>query len=284
MTGGCSGRGSFYVLMLVYLMGYVILGFRVTSRRQIQKRSMSVYRKPLYESNHLLDLFSDEYSMTIKGFTIDSIEAEDAEAEPIQGQIRLQDCGAGWGSGEHPTTYLCLKFLSDSVKKGDQVLDYGCGSGILSIFSIKALGAKHSVAVDIDELTLIAAQTNTKINRISDHVDVTHTRYVHFGEDRFPPADVTVANILPGPLTRLVAPIIGLTKPGGLVCLSGMRPEELDSVRSFYEPYLDEGSEKTTMMESEVFGEWVAFSFRVKLQSEEERSATIARLSSLAME
>ena len=112
-------------------------------------------------------------------------------------QIYLQDCRAGWGSGEHPTTRLCLEFLIDSVKEGDHVLDYGCGSGILSIFSVKALKAAHCVAVDVDEETLLAAKTNVELNKVSKHVDVTHTRYVYFGEDRFSPADVAVANILP---------------------------------------------------------------------------------------
>lgn len=235
-------------------------------------------------NNHLLELFSDEYSMTMKGFTIQSIEKEDRGVLPKPGEIVLQEGTTAWGSGEHPTTHLCLKFLSDSVKEGDQILDYGCGSGILSIFSIKALRASQCVAVDIDEETILAAQTNMEINRVSEQVDVTHTRYMYFGEDRFPPADVTVANILPGPLTRLVTAIVGFTKPGGIVCLSGMRPEELAPVANLYEPYIEKGSENTAVMDSEVFGPWVAYSFRVKLQSEEERSSTIARLSSLATE
>ena len=86
-------------------------------------------------------------------------------------------------------------YLRDS-QKGDKVLDYGTGSGILSIAAAK-LGADHCVAVDIDEDTLIAAEINGRINGVSDVLDVVHTRSVYVGEERFPISDVTVANILP---------------------------------------------------------------------------------------
>jgi Ribosomal protein L11 methyltransferase (PrmA) len=110
--------------------------------------------------------------------------------------IRLMDVGSGWGNGAHPTTKLCLNFVLKSITKGDKVLDYGTGSGILSIAAAK-LGASHCVAVDIDEDTLIAAEINGRVNGVSDVIDVVHTRSVYVGEDRFPVSDVTVANILP---------------------------------------------------------------------------------------
>lgn len=110
--------------------------------------------------------------------------------------IRLMDVGSGWGNGAHPTTKLCLNFILKAVTKGDKVLDYGTGSGILSIAAAK-LGASHCVAVDIDEDTLIAAEINGRVNGVSDVLDVVHTRSVYVGEDRFPVSEVTVANILP---------------------------------------------------------------------------------------
>ena len=107
---------------------------------------------------------------------------------------------------------------------------------------------------------------------------------MYVGEDRFPTCDVCVANILPGPLSRLVAPIIGLTKPGGVICLSGMRPEELPAIRLIYSPYVDLVSEHTYRDSHPVFGEWVAWRVHLKVMTESERSESITRLSTAAME
>ena len=135
--------------------------------------------------------------------------AEECEVSPLNYQdivptettvIRLIDVGSGWGNGAHPTTKLCMNFVIKNIKRGDNFLDYGTGSGILSIAAAK-LGAKHCVAVDIDEDTLIAAETNGRINGVSEILDVVHTRSVYVGEDRFPISEVTVANILPVSLT-----------------------------------------------------------------------------------
>ena len=111
--------------------------------------------------------------------------------------IRLLNVGSGWGNGAHPTTKLCFNFLAKTVNSGQTVLDYGTGSGILAILAAK-LGAKSVVAVDIDEDTIVAATKNALLNGVAEKIDITHTRYVYVGEDRFPLADITVANILPG--------------------------------------------------------------------------------------
>ena len=110
--------------------------------------------------------------------------------------IQLGEIASGWGNGAHPTTKLCLEFIAKHVQKGDKVLDYGTGSGVLSILAAKR-GASHCVAVDIDEETLKAAEQNAILNNVQDILDVVHTKYVYVGEDRFPICDVTVANILP---------------------------------------------------------------------------------------
>jgi ribosomal protein L11 methylase PrmA len=117
--------------------------------------------------------------------------------------IYLLNVGSGWGNGAHPTTRLCLDFVARNVRKGDSFLDYGTGSGILSIAAAK-LGATHCVAVDIDEDTLLAARRNAEINGVSDKLDIVHTKLVYIGEDRFPVCDVTVANILPVSADRVI--------------------------------------------------------------------------------
>jgi len=110
--------------------------------------------------------------------------------------IILGEIASGWGNGAHPTTKLCLEFIANHVQKGDKVLDYGTGSGVLSILAAKR-GASHCVAVDIDEETLKAAEQNAILNNVQDILDVVHTKYVYVGEDRFPICDIAVANILP---------------------------------------------------------------------------------------
>jgi ribosomal protein L11 methylase PrmA len=147
-------------------------------------------------------------------------------------QVALLDTKSGWGDGTHPTTKLCLDFITQNIKGNEILLDYGTGSGILSIVAAK-LGAKHCIAVDIDEDTLEAAQKNAGINHVKDSIQIVHTKSVYIGDNSFPLADITVANILPGPLSRLVAPLWLLTKPGGRLCLSGMRPHELPGIRRF---------------------------------------------------
>ena len=136
------------------------------------------------------EIIAEECDGDISLMNFDNMEPTDPKT------IRLLDVGSGWGNGAHPTTKLCMKFILKTVSKGDKVLDYGTGSGILSIAAAK-LGASHCIAVDIDEDTLIAAEINGRINGVSDVMDVVHTRSVYVGEDRFPVSEVTVANILP---------------------------------------------------------------------------------------
>ena len=145
---------------------------------------------------------SSTSSLTIgvRSFQIVSKEEAD-DAFALRGTdssniIRLSDVSSGWGNAAHPTTRLCMEFLIDHVKAGDNVLDYGTGSGILSILAAK-LGAIKCVAVDIDEDTIKAAQMNAILNNVESILDVVHTKQVYVGEDRFPICDITVANILP---------------------------------------------------------------------------------------
>lgn len=268
------------VFILVYLATSFAFCGQINPNRPKTRLSSSG------EDAALLSLFAEDYELTLGGWKIRSVSREDVEMGRESGvsEILLQDTKNGWGTGEHPTTLLCLKFLNERLKPGDKLLDYGAGSGILSFFGVKAIGAESAVAVDIDEDTLLALEANAALNGIEDKVDITHTRMVYLGEDRFPEADVTVANILPGPLTRLVAPIYGFTRPNGWLCLSGMRPHELPAVREVYRKYVDEETESTTSATHETFGEWVAWSARMKDMNPVERTKTINALSKVAME
>ena len=141
----------------------------------------------------------------------------------------ILDPGAAFGTGSHPTTRLCLAWLEREVRPGDEVLDYGCGSGILGIAALK-LGAARAAGVDVDPLALEAARYNSTRNGVAlDTLDA------HAGLDLC--ADVTVANILANPL-RMLAPIIAAhTRAGGRIALSGILEDQADEVARAYSPW-----------------------------------------------
>lgn len=151
-------------------------------------------------------------------------------AAPDPGALNLVlDPGAAFGTGSHPTTRLCLAWLERTVRAGDVVLDYGCGSGILAIAAMK-LGAAAARAVDIDPLALEAARYNAQRNGVRlEVVDAHHA----FGGD----ARITVANILANPL-RMLAPVIAShTAAGGHIALSGILDAQAAEVAAAYAPW-----------------------------------------------
>jgi ribosomal protein L11 methyltransferase len=164
-------------------------------------------------------------------------------ATPEPGAVNVVlDPGAAFGTGSHPTTRLCLAWLERTVRRGDSVLDYGCGSGILAIAAMK-LGAASARAVDIDPLALEAARYNAGRNQVD--VEVIDAQRALSGAAR-----VTVANILANPL-RMLAPIIAShTQPGGSIALSGILESQAEEVARAYAPWAALGI-------AAVEGEWV---------------------------
>ncbi len=143
--------------------------------------------------------------------------------------VVMLDPGLAFGTGTHPTTAQCLTFLDGLDLKDKTVVDYGCGSGILGIAALK-LGAKCVTGVDIDEQALTATLDNATRNGVQDKITLQNgTRGV-----TAEPAEVTVANILAGPLAELEPVIASLTKPGGDLALSGILLEQADEVLEAY--------------------------------------------------
>ena len=136
------------------------------------------------------------------------------------------DPGLAFGTGTHPTTRLCLRWLETHVRGGETVIDFGCGSGILAIAALK-LGAGAACGVDIDEEALLAARSNAMQNRV-------RARFVAAADEIREPAQLVVANILANPLAVLAPLLAKLTAPGGRVALSGIFAEQADEVRAAY--------------------------------------------------
>ncbi|KXJ30626.1 MULTISPECIES: 50S ribosomal protein L11 methyltransferase [Pseudomonas] len=141
----------------------------------------------------------------------------------------LLDPGLAFGTGTHPTTSLCLQWLDGEPVAGRQVLDFGCGSGILAIAAL-LLGAERAVGTDIDVQALEASRENANRNGIDP------ARFPLYLPADLPdePADVVVANILAGPLVGLAEQITRLTHIGGRLALSGILAEQAEDVRAAY--------------------------------------------------
>lgn len=152
--------------------------------------------------------------------------APDAKALNI-----LLDPGLAFGTGSHPTTRLCLRWLDRSLQSGQTVIDYGCGSGVLAIAAAR-LGASQVTGVDIDPLALEASRYNARRNDVA----------VEFLPAEAPapaPAHVVVANILAGPLRALAPFLAGLTRTQGRLVLSGILQEQAQEVAETYLPWFD---------------------------------------------
>ncbi|UZD96055.1 50S ribosomal protein L11 methyltransferase [Pseudomonas corrugata] len=141
----------------------------------------------------------------------------------------LLDPGLAFGTGTHPTTALCLEWLDGQDLKGCNVLDFGCGSGILAIAAL-LLGAKEAVGTDIDVQALEASRDNAGRNNIAEAL------FPLYLPQDLPQvqADVLVANILAGPLVSLAPQLSGLVKPGGRLALSGILAEQGEEVAAAY--------------------------------------------------
>ena len=160
--------------------------------------------------------------------------------DPAAINLRL-DPGLAFGTGEHPTTALCLEWLAGQPLAGARVLDYGCGSGILAIASC-LLGAALASAVDIDPQALAATRANARHNAIADSRLLVGEPEALTGEQEAPTDaghDVILANILANPLLELAPRIAALAAPGARLCLSGILAEQTAAVAAAYRAWFD---------------------------------------------
>jgi len=142
--------------------------------------------------------------------------------------IRL-DPGLAFGTGTHPTTRMCLRWIAHHVMPQSRVLDYGCGSGILAIGAAMC-GASSVDAVDIDTDAVTAAQANA----IANHV-IVNTGLPDIAQGLY---GLVVANILAAPLKVLAPLLCGHMKEGGHLILAGILSRQVEEIQLAYAPYI----------------------------------------------
>ncbi|KAJ4981022.1 hypothetical protein NE237_031859 [Protea cynaroides] len=183
--------------------------------------------------------------------------------------------GLAFGTGDHPTTKLCLLLLHSLIKGGEIFLDYGTGSGILCIAALK-LGAALSVGVDIDPQAIASACQNAALNSMGPEkmqlclfpskTTFHSTNGTAFGDvsdgkgfiaerEKY---DIVIANILLNPLLELANHIAGYAKPGAVVGITGFLSEQLPQIELRYSQFLE--SISMTEMDG-----WVCLSGKKKM-------------------
>jgi ribosomal protein L11 methyltransferase len=201
----------------------------------------------------LADIYQTEYNKPFPNYKLELVEDKDWIREwmdtfkPMPFGKRLWICpswleptdpdavnlkldpGLAFGTGTHPTTSLCLKWLDGQDVSGKTVVDFGCGSGILGVAAM-ILGAKHLVGIDIDPQAILASNENTERNNVS-----MDTVEFYLPEDAPSyQADMVLANILAGPLVELKNAILSYLLPGGLLVLSGILASQAQEVADAY--------------------------------------------------
>ena len=143
------------------------------------------------------------------------------------------DPGLAFGTGTHATTALCLEWLATHDLQDKQIIDYGCGSGILGL-AAASLGASIVHAVDIDPQALQATRNNAGINQLKSRIQT-------YLPDQFSdqPADILIANILLNPLITLAPYFSTLLSGGERIVLSGVLSTQTDQCLRTYAPWFD---------------------------------------------
>lgn len=145
----------------------------------------------------------------------------------------LLDPGLAFGTGTHPTTSMCLEWLDANPPTGKDIIDFGCGSGILAIGAI-LLGAKHAEAIDLDPQALMATIDNAEKNNVSHNIK---TYLPDQFENKTTP--LLLANILASPLIELAPYFAELTETNGQIILSGILAEQAEDVLAAYKTNFD---------------------------------------------
>jgi len=155
------------------------------------------------------------------------LDLVDEPIEELRQKVYMEP-GLAFGSGSHETTSLCLDYLVNQNLLNKQVIDYGCGSGILAISALK-LGAAHAYAIDIDSQAILVTKKNAKRNNVNNLISAGLPEI--FPEIK---GDIVVANILLGPIIDLKDKFLSIIKPKGKLVLTGFLSSQIESIKKIY--------------------------------------------------
>lgn len=144
-------------------------------------------------------------------------------------QIIRLDPGLAFGTGTHPTTRMCLRWIARHGVQDQRVLDYGCGSGILAIGAAK-YGATVIDAVDIDEAAVTSTELNAQANGVSLQAGLPDKAQGLY--------QTVLANILATPLKVLAPLLCAHVAPGGALVLAGILERQADELKAAYAPWI----------------------------------------------
>ena len=206
----------------------------------------------------------NNWKQYFKQFYVDDIliipSWEEVKEEDRDKMILHIDPGTAFGTGMHETTQLCIRQLKKYVKPGDEILDVGTGSGILSIIALK-LGAGHALGTDLDPCAVPAVEDNKKANGIPEEafsmvigniIDDSRVQETA-GREKY---DLVTANILAGVLVPLTPVVREHLKPGGIYITSGILEEKEEEVKRAVE------EAGMSVVEITRQGEWVSITAR----------------------
>ena len=188
-------------------------------------RNYEVQENVLYEKN-----WNEEWEKNREVIHISErivIKPTFKQYEPKGNEIVITlDPKMSFGTGEHPTTKICISLLEKYTKSGMKVLDVGSGTAILSIVAAK-LGASKVIAFDIDEWSLANGTENVKLNQVDNIIEVRLCELKDIEENNF---DLIVANIQRNILIELAQPIKTRIKQNGILILSGLLEIDRDAI------------------------------------------------------
>jgi ribosomal protein L11 methyltransferase len=181
-----------------------------------------------------------------------------AEFDP-QGRVVVRiDPSMAFGTGTHPSTQLSLELLEHYLQPGQEVIDVGCGSGILAIAAIK-LRATRALAVDIDQAAVRATEENAHLNDVASQIEVGlgSVREILQGRFSLRRTPIVLANILAPVIKALFEDgLADLVIPGGVLILSGLLQEQATEIEHVAK------TKKLTPLEQRTSGDWVALALR----------------------
>ena len=195
-------------------------------------------------SEHWSDIWQDYYKAYVVG-KIKICGTRQKQSPSLFKIPVLLNPGAAFGTGQHPTTELVIMAMQKLNLKNKEVMDIGCGSGILGICALK-LGAKHATLLDIDDVAIDSTLLNAQTNNLKNKVTVLKKDII-YKQDKTLKAEIIFVNINSQTNMDYAKNINNNITPNGIVILSGILPEYREKIKNAYTAQGFEVLEELTM-------------------------------------